>query len=749
MTGSLSKSGAGVSGTGLLGLTAGPRPSFALTGLWAWLALQFAQEDRERRYFLWLPVGALTGILAFFGAAREPALWAPALGLALCGFVAWVAHRRGARVTSAVFCLFTFVMAGYLAATLRTQSVGAPILAGMKVTKVTALIESVDERANGGGRLLLRVVDMEGVSQDARPARLRVTLRTLGGLQAGQTIRATMRLMPPAEAAEPGGYDFAREAYFQSIGAVGSIASRVETLPPFSLSWADWFGVNVDRARNDLTRRIASTIGGDDGAVAAALVTGKRGLISEDANDALRGAGIYHVVSISGLHMVLAAGLFMWSLRALLALFPAVALTWPVKKISAAFAMLGATAYCIFAGSEVATERSLIMILVMLGAVLFDRPALSMRNLAVAALIVMAREPESVMGPSFQMSFAAVAAMVALFERGPQDETQEKDFAFASRMMRALGVMLLTTAVAGLATGAFASFHFHRINPYSMIGNALTLPLVEFIVMPAALIGVVLGPFGWDAWVWTIMGWGISGMMEVSRMVAALSGSTLHQTGFGLPALLLITFGILWICLWRSQIRYIGCVILALGCAVASLDRPPDLMIDPRGRSLAMRGFDGRLQVLHGKGNDFAVSQWLLGDGDKRKPDDASLVSKVGCDLSGCIATWVDGRTIALVLEPQALGEDCARADVVITRLYVGARCKGPELVLDGAHFAAHGATAISLRADGTWEMRVSRPEGTQRAWYPARQMRFARVPVVAGGDVLDEETDPRSFSAD
>ncbi len=749
MTGSFSKAGAGVSGTGFWGLTVGPRPAYALNGVWTWLARQLAQEDRERRYFLWLPVGALTGTLAYFGAAREPAIWAPAIGLALCGIFACRTHWRGARVTSAVFCLLAFVVAGYLAATLRTQSVGAPILAGMKVTKVTALIESVDERANGGGRLLLRVIDMDTVSQENRPLRLRVTLRILGGLQARQMIRATMRLMPPAEAAEPGGYDFAREAYFQSIGAVGNIAARVEVLPPMSLSLSDWFGTSVDRARNDLTRRIASTIGGDDGAVAAALVTGKRGLISEEANEALRGAGIYHVVSISGLHMVLAAGLFMWSLRALLSLFPAVALNWPVKKISAAFAMLGASAYCIFAGSEVATERSLIMILVMLGAVLFDRPALSMRNLAVAALIVMAREPDSVMGPSFQMSFAAVAAMVALFERGPEEETLEKDNAFISRMMRALGVMLLTTAVAGLATGAFASFHFHRINPYSMIGNALTLPLVEFIVMPAALIGVVLGPFGLDGWVWTIMGLGISGMMEVSRAVAALSGSTLHQTGFGLPALLLITFGILWICLWRSQIRYFGSLILVLGFTLASFDRPPDLIVDPRGRSLALRGFDGRLQVLHGKGNDFAVSQWLLGDADRRKPNDASLGSQVGCDVSGCVATWQDGRTVALVLEPQALGEDCARADVVITRLFVGARCKGPELVLDGAHFAAHGATAISLRADGTWVMRVSRPEGTQRVWYPVRQMRFARVPVSAGGDILDEETDPRSFSAE
>ena len=165
----------------------------------------------------------------------------------------------------------------------------------MKVTQVRAWIEAVEERTTGSGRLLLRVTAMEGLAAEQRPEKIRVTLRALGGLQAGEAIQANMRLMPPAEAAEPGGYDFAREAFFQRIGAVGNIISRVERLPSIDLTVSEKFAVWIDRARNDLTRRIASTIGGDDGAVAAALVTGKRGLISEEANEALRGAGIYHV----------------------------------------------------------------------------------------------------------------------------------------------------------------------------------------------------------------------------------------------------------------------------------------------------------------------------------------------------------------------------------------------------------------------------------------------------------------------
>ena len=753
MAGPLSKAGIGGFGLGLMASSA--RPNLFPRGLlWqSWWARQMAQEARERRFFLWMPVCFLIGVLGYFAALREPSPFAALAGLTMCGLLAAVAQRRGALRLAGLLCAGAFLFAGFSAAVWRSASVAAPVLTSAKVTKVTAFIESVDERRGGAGRLLLRIGAVDGLARDATPQKLRVTIRVLGSLQAGDTIRATIRLIPPAEPSEPGGYDFAREAFFQSIGGVGNIVSRVDVADPLAVPLTTDVKAAIDRARNELTRRIAHVIGGDDGAVAAALVTGKRGLISEEANEALRGAGIYHVVSISGLHMVLAAGLFMWSLRAFLSLFPAIALNYPVKKISAAFAMLGATAYCIFAGSEVATERSLIMILVMLGAVLVDRPALSMRNLGVAALIVMIREPESVMGPSFQMSFGAVAAMVALFERSPQEEAREFDPTFLHRALRAFGLMLLTTFIAGIATGPFASFHFHRINPYSMIGNALTLPLVEFIVMPAALLGVVLGPLGLDAWVWQLMGIGISGMMDVSRLVAAFQGSTRYVETFGFVALLVMSLGLLFLCLWRSQIRWLGVPLVFGGLWLAQQDRPPDLAIDARARSMAVRGFSGQLEVLNGKGNDFAVSQWLLADADSRKPNAADIKGASQCDPSGCITHWKDGRVIALITEPQALSEDCARADIVITRLYVGTRCNGPELILDGAHFATHGATELRLRGDGTWMQRVARVEGAERPWYPQRQARLTRAPVVASGGAQDEaqdgENDPRLFSPD
>lgn len=387
-----------------------------LASLQAGLALQWAVEVEQRRLVLWLPVCFGLGILAEFAADAEPSRWAPLAGLVACAAGA-LARRAHADAAFRLLVCLSAVFAGFLAAGWRTDRVAAPVLDRPRSAALTGYVETVETR-QAGGRLLLRPVSIDGLEPGQVPFRIRVTVPNRPTVQAGDFIAAQARLMPPPGPSRPGGYDFAREAYFAGLGAVGSISGRISltpaTQPP---GWGLAFAAAVDRARNGLTKRIADAIGGPAGAVAASLVTGKRGLIPDATNDDLRAAGIYHVVSISGLHMVLAAGMIFWAVRALLALWSPLALRWPIKKIAAAAAIGAAFAYNVFAGSEIATERSLVMTVVLLGAVLVDRPVLSMRNLALAAAIVLAMEPESLLGPSFQMSFAAVAALIAVFER--------------------------------------------------------------------------------------------------------------------------------------------------------------------------------------------------------------------------------------------------------------------------------------------------------------------------------------------
>lgn len=599
------------------------RGSGLLASAWAVVSGWFQEEAAQRRLFLWLPVFFGAGILAYFAADSEP--WLPAPLLGSFGFTLAAAHalrseRMAAfRIATALAFLFT----GFAVASLRTLWVDAPILERTWSGKATAFVETIDLR-EGSARLLLRLASAEGLTDATRPQRARVTMRGQPEFVAGASIAATLRLLPPPRASEPGGYDFAREAYFQRIGAVGNAVSRPVVTDAVEAPWVAHINAWIDRGRNRLTQRIAAAIGGANGAVAAALITGKRGLIPESANEDLRAAGIYHVVSISGLHMVLAAGLFLWSLRAVLALFPSIALRRPIKIWAVCFAIVGAVAYDMFSGSEVATERSLIMTLVMLGAVLFGRPAFAMRNLAIAALIVMIREPSALLGPSFQMSFAAVAAMIAAFEKrsGRMPDFIRKSDAppnWSDRLAVILGAMIVTTLIASLATDPYATFHFHRITPYGLIGNLLTIPLVEFVVMPSAVFGVLAAAFGLDGPIWWFMGQGIGFMMSVAHWVAALPGSTQMTPGFGVGALLTMTLGLLWLVLWQTPLRFAGLAVSLLGLAFAFAGSRPDIVIDRQGQALAYRNAQGGLDVLNAKSNFFGVSQWLTADADARQ----------------------------------------------------------------------------------------------------------------------------------
>jgi competence protein ComEC len=495
------------------------------------------------------------------------------------------------------------------------------------------------------------------------------------------------------------------------VGAVGSFSSAPQVSAAPSAPDV-WLQVNaaIDRGRNHLTDRIQSIVGGQAGAVAAALVTGKRGLILEPTNEALRAAGIYHIVSISGLHMVLVAGAIFWLMRATLALSGWSVLHLPVKKIAAAVAMLGATAYCVFSGSDVATERSLIMTLVMLGAILFDRPALSMRNLAIAAIIVLLREPETLLGPSFQMSFGAVAALIAYAERMRGATARPPPaFGLIGRMARivklAIIADLVTTFLATAATAPFGLFHFNTANPYGLIGNALALPFISLIVMPAAVAGALLYPFGLDAIAWWAMGQGTKPLLALSAEMASWPRSSVKLPAYGPAALMLFALALLWVTLWTTPLRWLAALPGMIGLALAGAPVKPDGYVDREGQGLALRGEDGKLVVL-GKPSAFALAQWLSADGDQRKPGDASLLKGTACDPSGCVADFGKGGVISHVTTRRAVAEDCDRSSVVITPLSWRGQCRA--ILIDRQALDRMGSATLYRTGEG-WHIAGAR----------------------------------------
>jgi competence protein ComEC len=710
----------------------------------------FLAEADARRLFPWLPVCMGAGILLFDLAAGVPSPWpAFAAGVALLA-AAW--RMRTQLAAQVVLTGLAFGFLGFGAMALRTERAAAPALDRAAFAKLAGFVETVDAGPTGG-RMVLVVTGLEASFAIVKPQRLRVTFKGPGP-RAGDHVSGQARLMPPPQPAFPGGYDFARDAYFLRLGAVGRWIGPVALAPaPAHPGSSFRLTTAVDNARTDMTNRIAQAIGGQAGPLSAALVTGKRGLLEERVNEDLRASGLYHIVSISGLHMVLAAGTFFWLARALLAIMPGVTERRPIKKWAAALAMLGATAYCIFSGSEVATERSLIMTLVLLGAVLFDRPALSMRNLAIAALIVLAREPETMAGPSFQMSFAAVAAMIAAHEWWLSRRRDAREPAgwggiFLRRAGLAVAASLATTLIASFATAPFAAYHFQRLNPYGLIGNALAIPFVSFIVMPAAVAGTLLLPLGLDGPVWRLMGLGSDQVLDVARAVALIEGSVRGVRAFPASHLLVMGAGFVVLVLVRTPLRLAGLAAMALGATAAGRTPAPDVLIDRQGSVAALRGPDGRLQILGRTASRFTVDRWLAADGDLRRGDDAGLRAATACDRSGCVGRLADGAAVALVLQIEAFEEDCRRARLVITPLAAPAFCRSSADVIDRATLAS--AASLALHRSGSGFMRVeARPQGAWKPWFgrPA----IAPEPAAASAPAIEstEQAAPPDDGAD
>jgi len=428
--------------------------------------------------------------------------------------------------------------------------------------------------------------------------------------------------------------------------------------------------------------------------------------------------------------MVLAAGTFFWLVRALLALAPGAALLWPVKKIAAVAAMIGATIYCIFSGSDVATERSLIMTLVMFGAALVDRPALSIRNLSIAALIVLAREPEALLGPSFQMSFGAVAAMMALVPLMHRPKLEGAGGLVMRGVVwigQAVLGLVTTTLVASFATAPFAAYHFQSLNPYGLIGNALALPLVSLIVMPSAVLGVLAYPFGLDRPVWQFMGAAVSQVLDVSAWVGSFSGSTLVVPALGSAALVLLSLGLILVSVPASALRWLALVPAGAGLAFAAAPDRYDVFIDRDGAGAAIRGRGGRLSLV-GRPSDFVAEQWLRADGDARSADDASLRHETKCDLTGCVVAAAGGRWVAFVQDFAAFEEDCRRAAVIVTRLKAPPTCRAP-FVLDGDALKERGAATLRFSPEAV-ELRSVRRGREIRPWSGAEAQRAEMSPA-------------------
>jgi competence protein ComEC len=537
----------------------------------------------------WLPVAFGVGIIIYFTAAHEPLWWAAvALTIVLSGATALVRARP---VAMPVMLALSATAAGFTTATIKTLAIDHPILRHPAFgVDIAGWVEAREERARSD-RITVRVNRIEGRRLDEAPDRVRLSVRKNTMPPVGAYVTLKARLSPPLTALRPGGHDFSRDMFFQRIGASGFVTGEMKIIePPAAAGFSLKYAAFIEGIRDAVDQRIRAVLPGDPGSIGSALLTGKRDASSTPVFDAMFISSLGHVLSISGYHMAVVAGIVFFIVRGALALIPAVALRHPIKKWAALAALAAATFYLLLSGAEVATQRSYYMIVIVyymivivLGDVLLDRAVLTFRTLAIAAIAVLLLAPEAVVHPSFQMSFAATLALIAGYQNGVPWKLTDADTSRGARIalwgVDHLAGLIFASLLAGLATTPYAAYHFHRTAPYGVISNLLAMPVASAVVMPAGIVALVAMPFGFDGMFWKLMGWGIDWMDAVALWVASLPGAVGQVVAFGTGPLLLCTAGLMIVCLLRTPLRWCGAFVAALAVVWGLATPRPDVLI--------------------------------------------------------------------------------------------------------------------------------------------------------------------------
>ena len=699
----------------------------------AFSRLTDALGAEQERWPLWLPVFFGAGIGVYFGLPREPPGWLGFLALATA-IAAMIALRKRPAWLLAGIAL-SLAAAGFAASQARTALMDAPVLARKTPPVLVEGRIAEIESKTAGYRIVLDHVRIEGQARATTPERVRIRVRDPDNvLKPGGWISVRAILSPPPPPASPGGYDFQRQVYFQGIGAVGfAVAKRPQPLDPPEAHKGGWSPVVwLDGVRADVTRRIMQASGGGAaGAIAAALLTGQQGAIPDDVLQAMRDSGLAHLLAISGQNISIMAGFVFLLVRGFLALVPAIALRYPIKKWAAAAGFASALFYLLLSGASVPTQRSVAMIGLVLLAIILDRSVISMRPLAWAALFILLILPEAMMGPSFQLSFAAVAALIAAYESLPGGygawvRGRDGSARFHTRAMRHLLAVALTSLIAIAATTPFASYHFNRFSLYGLAANMIAVPLTDLWIMPWALAVLALMPFGLEQWALGPMVWGVQVMIGVAREVASWPSAVIAMPAMPTSALVLITLGGLWLFIWRRRVRLLGLVPIAAGIALSILARPPDILVSGDAKLVALRAPSGGLAIWSAGGGKFETERWLLQAGEEEAlPWPARDATEEGgwltCDTLACLYK-PPGHLVALVRQADALAEDCAVAELVVSLVPVRRSCTGTA-VIDRFDLWRNGTHAIWLEGQSP---RIETVRGRQgdRPWVPHQESR-------------------------
>lgn len=694
--------------------------------VWPLLVLQNAQGQ----LFGWVPVFIAVGVAGWFAVPFEPAL--PFYG-SLCGLLAaaLLARLYGPELLFPVGVMVGCMALGALACGVRAHSIAAPMLDFRYYGPVQGRIIDIDRSQTDALRLTLDQVVLQDVAPRRTPVKVRISLGKQNyTADPGQVVLITAFLSAPEGPSEPGGFDFRRMAFFNQLGAVGYTRS------PVMLWEAPKDGTQtINRLRTRLSGAIMAAIPGDAGAFASGVMTGDRSGISLNTVQALRDSNLAHLLAISGMNMAFITGFVFMLLRYGVALIPPLAVRVNAKKLAAVFAFGVALFYLLLSGANVATTRAFLMVCVMLGAILLDRRALTMRSVALAAIVLLLAEPESLLEPGFQLSFAATIVLIAGFGVLDRRVMQER----LPRWIMPVFTLVLTSVLAGVATAPFAAAHFNRFTDYGLLANLLTVPVMS-LLMAAGAVATILAPLGLAAPALWVMDMSARWILFIAHWVAGLDGSVTPIIEPGAGVMPLIAAAGLWAVLWRGQARWFAVAPAVVGFALWAGAGRPVLLISGDGVLVGLWGADGRA-LSSARGAGFAAKTWIENDGDLALPEEAALRSGFSgakgaraFDISGWQGILLGGKGAAAAL-PAA----CAAADFVVLPAALAPVSPAPQgcLVIDRTVLDETGALSVAVIGDDLVFMPT---RSAQRIWMSPKAIRQPIVLPPPGARLAQSE---------
>ncbi|MDO5658828.1 MAG: ComEC/Rec2 family competence protein [Paracoccus sp. (in: a-proteobacteria)] len=683
----------------------------------------------------WLPVWMGCGIALWFWLPQDPGRGAYLLAacLGLTGLALWFWPAGFARDEPRIWGIaLAVMMAGFGLSGLRAHQVAAPVLEWRYYGPIEGRVVEIDRSGRDRLRMVLDHVRLGTYGPHETPRKVRLSLMSDQiPPEPGARVMLTGHLGPPPGPAEPGGFDFRRQAYFQGLGAVGYVRTPImragETDPGRLMA--------LHRLRMAMSQAMQDHIPGQPGAVASALITGDRSGISPHSHEVMRGSNLSHLIAISGLHMSMVTGFVFAGLRVLLTALEALALwrgrafRWQGRKIAAVGALLAAALYLVVSGASLATERAFIMVSVMLVAILADRRAISLRSIAVAAVIILAASPEALFAPGFQMSFAATAALI--LSVGPWNRISP----YVPVLLRPFTMLLVSSLIAGFATAPIAAAHFSRMAQYGLLANMLVVPAMGSFIMPAGVIAALVAPLGLS-WIplW-VMGWGCWWILTIGEWVAGLKGAVTPIPAAPDFVLGLMVLGTAIAVLIPSggdrrglRLRVGGgLALIALSFALWIAAPRPGLLIAPEGEAVALITPEGRVPSKP-RGGSFAVSRWLLDDGDLAEQEEAAARPLWHGAQRERRASWADAGLEIVHLNGRGSAErapsECREGVILIVDDAVR-DLAGPCLLFDTTRLSQTGAVALDWR--GGLVMRSEADLSAGRAWGKLRVMRTDR----------------------